>query len=50
MTVTTAPAGMVERRPRPDRLSPAVSLPVVTLLALAMWAGIIFGMLMLIGS
>jgi hypothetical protein len=42
MTVTTANIRMAERRPKADRIAPAVSLPVVLLVSLAMWAGIIF--------
>lgn len=50
MTVTTAPIDMVERRPKSDRISPLVSLTAVRLVALAIWATIIFGVLTLIGS
>jgi hypothetical protein len=45
MTVTTANIRMAERRPKADRIAPAVSLPVVLLVSLAMWAGIIFAAL-----
>ena len=45
MTVTAANIRPIGARPEANRISPAVSLPMVLLVSLAMWAGILFAAL-----